>query len=124
MNFGIDMINQIKQDQPELWTDTFQQRIRNKIAEAAELEKAYADELMPRGILGLNAESFEDYTRYIADRRMQAIGLNVKFGVKNPFPWMSEQVDLTKSKISLRRALPNTRPAALWNGMISRFLPA
>lgn len=98
MNFGIDMINQIRQDQPELWTDTFQQRMRNKIAEAAELEKAYADELMPRGILGLNAESFEDYTRYIADRRMQAIGLNVKFGVKNPFPWMSEQVDLTKSK--------------------------
>jgi ribonucleoside-diphosphate reductase beta chain len=98
MNFGIDMINQIKIEQPELWTSLFQKRISNKIAKAAQLEEAYAQELMPRGILGLNADSFRDYTQYIADRRLQAIGLPVRFGSKNPFHWMSEAVDLTKSK--------------------------
>ena len=98
MNFGIDMINQIKDEQPGLWTETFQKRISNKLCQAAELEEAYAHSLMPRGILGLNAESFEDYTRYVADRRLVSIGLPPRFEVKNPFPWMSEQVDLTKSK--------------------------
>ncbi len=98
MNFGIDMINQIKKEQPELWTPIFQKRISNKIAKAAALEESYARELMPRGILGLNAESFSDYTSYVADRRLQAIGLPVRFGCKNPFQWMSEAVDLVKSK--------------------------
>ncbi len=98
MNFGIDMINQMIDEQPELWTETFQKRISNKLCRAAELEEIYAKELMPRGILGLNAESFEDYTRYVADRRLEAIRLPKRFSVKNPFPWMSEQVDLTKSK--------------------------
>jgi len=98
MNFGIDMINTIKQEQPELWTETFQRRLTNKIMKAAKMEEEYAYELMPRGILGLNAESFEEYTQYVADRRLAAIGLNTRFNVKNPFPWMSEQVDLTKSK--------------------------
>ncbi len=98
MNFGIDMINQIKKEQPELWTDTFQKRLSNKIVKAAKMEEQYAHDLMPRGILGLNAESFEEYTQYVADRRLAAIGINPRFNVKNPFPWMSEQVDLTKSK--------------------------
>ncbi len=98
MNFGIDLINQIVEEQPELWTETFQKRISNKLCTAAELEEAYAHALMPRGILGLNAESFKDYTQYIADRRLTSINLSPRHKVKNPFPWMSEQVDLTKSK--------------------------
>ena len=98
MNFGIDLINQMVIEQPMLWTETFQRKISNKIVKAAELEEAYANELMPRGILGMNADSFQDYTRYIADRRLNAINLPTRFNAKNPFPWMSEAVDLVKSK--------------------------
>jgi len=98
MNFGIEMIKQIIDEQPLLWTEPFQRKITNKIMKAAELEEAYAKELMPRGILGMNAESFRDYTRYIADRRLNAINLPTRFRAKNPFPWMSEAVDLVKSK--------------------------
>jgi len=98
MNFGIDLINQIIEEQPLLWTEPFRRKIINKIVKAAELEEAYAKELMPRGILGMNADSFQDYTRCIADRRLNAINLPTRFHVKNPFPWMSEAVDLVKSK--------------------------
>jgi ribonucleoside-diphosphate reductase beta chain len=98
MNFGIEMIHQIIIEQPTLWTETFQRKISNKIVRAAELEEAYAHELMPNGILGMNASSFQDYTRYIADRRLSALNLATRFQTKNPFPWMSEAVDLTKSK--------------------------
>lgn len=98
MNFGIDMINQIIEEQPELWTETFRKKISNKICRAAELEEAYANMMMPRGILGMNSESFQDYTRYVADRRLSALDLPARFLCKNPYPWMSEAVDLTKSK--------------------------
>jgi ribonucleoside-diphosphate reductase beta chain len=98
MNFGIEMILQIIAEQPTLWTETFQRKIINKIVKAADLEAVYARELIPHGILGLNAQSFEDYTRYIADRRLNSLNLPSRFNIRNPFPWMSEAVDLTKSK--------------------------
>lgn len=98
MNVGIEMINQIIEENPLLWTETFRKKITNKIIKAADLEEAYAHTLMPRGILGMNADSFQDYTRYIADRRLNAIHLPAQFNTTNPFPWMSEAVDLVKSK--------------------------
>lgn len=98
LNFGIDLINGIKAENPELWTPEFQSHIRNLILEAVELEVAYAQACLPRGILGLNAAMFREYVQYIADRRLERIGLGVQFGSKNPFPWMSETIDLGKEK--------------------------
>ena len=54
---------------------------------------------MPRGVLGLNADLFQDYLQYIANRRLSQIGLAEQYpGVENPFPWMSEMMDLKKEK--------------------------
>lgn len=98
-NFGIDVINQIKIENPHLWTKTFQDEITHMIRESVEIEIAYAKDTMPRGILGLNAEMFKEYLEYIANRRCAQIGLNEQYpGAKNPFPWMSEMMDLKKEK--------------------------
>ena len=59
MNFGIDVINQIKMENPHLWTESFQQEIIQLIQQGVELEVQYARDTMPRGILGLNAPMFE-----------------------------------------------------------------
>jgi len=98
-NFGIDVINQIKIENPQLWTPAFQQEAINMIREGVDLEIQYAHDTMPRGILGLNADMFKDYLRYIANRRLAQIGLPEQYpGVENPFPWMSEMMDLKKEK--------------------------
>lgn len=98
LNFGIDLINGIKEENPELWTTEFQEHIYDLIAEATELEIAYAKDCLPSGILGLTAPMFEDYVGYIADRRLERIGLRAQYNKKNPFPWMSEVIDLNKEK--------------------------
>ncbi|SDU00877.1 ribonucleoside-diphosphate reductase beta chain [Verrucomicrobium sp. GAS474] len=98
LNFGIDLINGIKEENPEAWTPEFQKEIESLIDQAVELEVAYAQDCLPRGILGLNAGLFREYVQYIADRRFERIGLKAKFGSKNPFPWMSETMDLGKEK--------------------------
>lgn len=99
MNFGIDVINQIKIENPHLWTETFQQEMINLVKEGVELEYQYAVDTMPRGILGLNANMFKDYLHYIANRRLAQIGLAEQYpGATNPFPWMSEMMDLKKEK--------------------------
>ena len=98
LSFGVDLINGIKQENPELWTPVFQQQMVGRIRQAVELEIAYAQDCLPNGVLGLNATLFRDYVQHIADRRLERIGLPTQYGSSNPFPWMSETIDLAKEK--------------------------
>jgi ribonucleoside-diphosphate reductase beta chain len=98
-NFGIDVINQIKLENPHLWTHEFKTEIKGLFMKAVELEYRYAEDTMPRGVLGLNASMFKGYLRYIANRRAVQIGLEALFpNEENPFPWMSEMIDLKKER--------------------------
>ena len=99
MNFGIDVINQIKVENPHLWTAQFQEEVAHMIDEATQLEIRYAHDTMPRGVLGLNAGQFNEYLKFIANRRCEQIGIKRLYpGATNPFPWMSEVMDLKKEK--------------------------
>ncbi|MET9230624.1 ribonucleotide-diphosphate reductase subunit beta [Lentzea sp. NPDC003310] len=99
LNFGIDAINQIKIENPHLWNDVFQKEVRTMLAEGCELEIAYGRDTMPNGILGINAELCEQYMRFITNRRCAQLGLEpVWEQTENPFPWMSEMMDLKKEK--------------------------
>jgi ribonucleoside-diphosphate reductase beta chain len=98
-NFGIDLINQIKLENPQLWTSQFKTEIKALFLKAVELEYRYAEDTMPRGVLGMNASMFKGYLRYIANRRATQIGLEELFpNEENPFPWMSEMIDLKKER--------------------------
>ena len=96
--FGCDLINQIKEENPEIWTKEFQEKVVKLIKQAVELEKKYAWDACPQGILGINAQQFCDYVEYITDRRLERIGLAKQYSKENPFPWMSQSTDLSKEK--------------------------
>jgi ribonucleoside-diphosphate reductase beta chain len=99
LNFGIDVINQIKLENPHLWTSEFQQEAIQMIMEGTQLEIEYARDTMPRGVLGMNAAMMEEYLHFIANRRLSQLGLPEQYpGAQNPFPWMSEIMDLRKEK--------------------------
>ena len=96
IQFGTYLINTIKEQYPSLWTKKFEEETISHIKKAVELEIDYAHDVLPRGILGLNAEMFVDYMRYIGNRRLEGIGIDYSFeGAQNPFPWLSEIVDTT-----------------------------
>jgi len=98
LNFGVDLINGIKAENPELWTSEFKEAMIERVRAAVELEIEYAISCLPRGVLGLNAELFRHYVQHVADRRLERIGLPTQYGSSNPFPWMSETIDLSKEK--------------------------
>lgn len=99
LNFGIDVINTIKMENPHLWDVQMQEEATQMILQGTQLEIEYAQDTMPRGVLGMNAAMMTDYLKFIANRRMVQIGLKEQFpGVSNPFPWMSEIMDLKKEK--------------------------
>src|SRR5438552_2095469 len=98
-SFGIDLINTIKMENPHLWTPEFREEIRELMNKGVALAYAYAEDTMPRGVLGLNAPMFKEYLRFIANRRCQQIGVDALFDkADNPFPWMAEMIDLKKEK--------------------------
>lgn len=99
LNFGIDVINQIKLENPHLWTEDFQKEVIQMLLEGTQIEIEYARDTMPRGVLGMNAAMMEEYLQFICNRRLAQLGLPEQFpGVQNPFPWMSEIMDLRKEK--------------------------
>jgi len=99
LNFGIDVINQIKLENPHLWDEEMQDQAAGMILQGMQLEIEYARDTMPRGVLGMNASMMEEYLNYIANRRLVQIGLPEEFpNAENPFPWMSEIMDLRKEK--------------------------
>ncbi|MEK9509195.1 ribonucleotide-diphosphate reductase subunit beta [Gemmatimonadota bacterium Y43] len=99
LNFGVDVINQIRAENPHLWTDGLEREVRAMLVEGCELEAAYARDTMPQGLLGLTADLCEEYLRFIGNRRAGQIGLEPLFPAAiNPFPWMSEVIDLRKEK--------------------------
>jgi ribonucleoside-diphosphate reductase beta chain len=96
--FGCDLINTIKAENLEIWTNEFQKEVVELIKKSVELEKRYAYDACPKGILGIKAEQFADYVEYIADRRLERIELPKQYNKENPFPWMSQSTDLSKEK--------------------------
>ena len=93
--FGVYLINTLIEQNPEIWTKEIQDEFVNHIKKAVDLEIAYAHDVLPTGILGLNADMFVDYMHYIGNRRLESIGLDYRFpSDKNPFPWLGEVVDV------------------------------
>ena len=118
VNFGIDVINQIKLENEHLWDDDMRSLATRMILEGTELETRYAQDTMPRGVLGMNANTMAEYLQFIANRRLAQIGLPEQYpGAKNPFPWMSEIMDLKKEKnfFETRVTEYQTGGALSWN---------
>ena len=96
--FGCDLINTIRSEFPEVWSDDFKDEICQLVDQAVALEQRYAYDACPEGLLGINADQFAQYVEYIADRRLERLGLGKRYNRENPFPWMSQATDLMKEK--------------------------
>ncbi len=112
LNFGIDLVNGIIEENPHLLTPDFKERIVSNIKTAVDLEARYTEECLPHGIFGLNPALFRQYIEYLADRRLERIGLKRVYGMENPLDWMSEAIDLYKEKNFFEQIVTEYRPAS------------
>ena len=93
LKFGIDLILTVLDENPDLQTEEFAEEIRQMILDGVEMESAYNRDLLPRGILGLNADYINTYVQYLADRRLEELGFEPHWGVSNPAKWMATAND-------------------------------
>ena len=93
LKFGINLILTVLEENPDLQTQEFADEIRQMILDAVEMESAYNRDLLPGGILGLNADYINTYVQYLADRRLEELGFEPHWGVSNPAKWMATAND-------------------------------
>jgi ribonucleoside-diphosphate reductase beta chain len=94
LKFGINLVHGILEENAELVDANFAEEIKNIIVEGVNLETAYNKDLFPRGILGLNADYVNQYVQYVADRRLEELGLGKHYNVTNPAKWMATSTDV------------------------------
>lgn len=94
LKFGINLILNILEENSELLTQEFADEIRNIVIEGVDLEVAYNKDLFPKGILGLNSDYVNQYVQYVADRRLEELGLAPHYNVTNPAKWMATSTDV------------------------------
>lgn len=94
LKFGIYLINEIKENYPELWDEDFTNDLIKLLKEAVDLEISYAKDTIPNPMLGFNADMFVDFMKYVGNRRLESVGLDYKFDSdRNPFPWVEEVLE-------------------------------
>ncbi len=94
-NLLIDLVK----ENPDVWTEAFKEELTDLMKEAVRLEKAFIEDCLPINALGLSSGEFTQYIDYIADRRLESVGLNpLNPGVKNPLPWLAEMMDIQKEQ--------------------------
>lgn len=94
LKFGMNLIQNVLEENSELLTEEFAAEIRNIIIEGVDLEVNYNKDLFPNGILGLNADYVNQYVQYVADRRLQELGMPKYYNATNPAKWMSTATDV------------------------------
>jgi ribonucleoside-diphosphate reductase beta chain len=94
-----NLLVELIRENPDVWTDEFQQELVTLMKEAVQLEKEFINDCLPVNAVGLSSEEFAEYIDYIADRRLENVGLPLlNEGVKNPFPWLAEMMDIKKEQ--------------------------
>lgn len=94
-NLLMDLVEENK----EIWTEDFRRELRDLMIEAVDLEKEFIRDCLPVDALGLSADDFLQYIDYIADRRLEGVGLApLNPGVSNPLPWLAEMMDIQKEQ--------------------------
>ena len=94
-----NLFSALIQENHELWTVGFKQELTDLMKEAVLLEKEFIRDCLPVAALGLSSEEFESYIDYIADRRLEGVGLDpLHPGLVNPLPWLAELMDIRKEQ--------------------------
>lgn len=94
-NLFLDLV----EENPEIWTPEFRAELLDLMREAVSLEKAFIRDCLPVAGLGLSSEEFESYIDYVADRRLEGVGLDaLNPGIKNSLPWLAELIDIKKEQ--------------------------
>ncbi|MCH8540594.1 MAG: ribonucleotide-diphosphate reductase subunit beta [Opitutales bacterium] len=95
-----NLFSDLVEENSDIWDDEFKEELRGLMRRAVELEKEFIRDCLPMNSVGLSLEDFLIYIDYIADRRLQGVGLDPLStkAAHNPLPWLAEMMDIKKEQ--------------------------
>ena len=91
IDFAFQAMDIAVKEEPSLVQPGTKNMIITMFHEAIECELAFAEEILSQGMVGMSLRDMKTYLQYIADIRLERIGISPQFKVKNPFPFMDLQ---------------------------------
>jgi ribonucleoside-diphosphate reductase beta chain len=91
MTFAFEVVNTVRREEPELFDDHLALQLVEMIEEAVECETQFAQDILSGGVAGLSVADMRQYLEFVADQRLAMLGLNARYGAKNPFSFMDLQ---------------------------------
>ena len=91
MAFAFDVVDTARREEPELFDDDLEAQVREMLTEAVDCEVQFAEDLLTQGVSGMSVTDMRSYLEYVADRRLQHLGMAELYGSKNPFGFMELQ---------------------------------
>jgi ribonucleoside-diphosphate reductase beta chain len=91
MAFAYQVIDTVRQEEPELFDANWAAQVKTMIEEAVECEVAFADDVLSDGIPGLTRIEMRQYLQYVADQRLLKLNLPTAYDSVNPFAFMELQ---------------------------------
>ena len=91
IEFAYKVIDTAIEEEPQLFDDRMKDMVIAMFKEAIECEMQFADDILEHGVAGLSAKDMRTYLQYIADLRLERLGIPHQFNVKNPFSFMELQ---------------------------------
>ena len=91
MSFAFEVVEQTRREYPDLWNDEMETKIVAMLEEAVECEMLFAEDLLANGVPGLSLKDMRSYLEFVADQRLKNLGLEERYGSKNPFDFMELQ---------------------------------
>ncbi|XXF80318.1 ribonucleotide-diphosphate reductase subunit beta [Myxococcaceae bacterium GXIMD 01537] len=91
MAFAFEAINVARKEEPDLFDARMERDVVEMLKDAVECETLFAQDLLSGGVAGLSVADMRQYLEYVADQRLQLLGMAPIFHVKNPLPFMDLQ---------------------------------
>jgi ribonucleoside-diphosphate reductase beta chain len=91
LEFAFEVVNTVRNQEPDLWDADLERQIIEMLEEAVDCEAQFADDLLSGGVAGLSVRDMRSYLGYVADSRLQRLGIAPHFKTKNPFSFMELQ---------------------------------
>lgn len=94
-----NIINELRTEEPQLFTDTVVEELRDMLRIGVENEIAWGIYVIGDKIQGLNKKVISEYIKYLGDLRLKDLGMKPLYNIKeNPLPWVDLYADANSVK--------------------------
>lgn len=83
-----NLINSVKKERPELFTKALEEEVYEMFRNAVNLESSWGEYITQGQVLGLTSNIIREYIEYLADERLERVGMKKLYGTKHPIKWI------------------------------------